>query len=73
MTTQLLLLRSDDATPAQPAGRTGLVPAAWRIDERTRTIGLQGVASARAALLAARRARLDTATATDANTVLEAA
>jgi len=34
-------------------------PAEWRLDERTRDIGLRGIASARAALAEARRSDPD--------------
>jgi hypothetical protein len=46
-TTQLTLL--------EPAG----VPSPLRLDERTRRVGLAGVASARAILAESRRQRLD--------------
>jgi hypothetical protein len=62
MDAQLHLLASPGGderpdTPSDPAG----TPAAWRLDERTREIGRQGVARARQALADARRQRLDEA------------
>jgi len=45
----------------QPDGGTGATATAatWRLDERTRDIGRQGVARAREALAGARRRHLD--------------
>lgn len=47
---ELPLPAPDGDSPEGPAGATPLVD--WRLDERTRTVGLEGIAAARAQLVA---------------------
>jgi hypothetical protein len=70
MDTQLHLLTSsttdnDQPSPPSPPDDRWL-GATWRLSERTRTIGRQGVASARAALAEGRRRDPDAHHTTDA-------